>query len=112
MTQKPKDWNGECPARACTRFAHATDSRELSATDDFFVVSDMGSYYNVYRQHHYSANTSDAVLTDLKAGLDSANSTQLRTGQWATLHCGVEVITANTHLTIDLVNNCMMGRTN
>ena len=70
MTQKPKDWNGECPARACTRFAHATNSRELSATDDFFVVSDMGSYYNVYRQHHYSANTSDAVLTDLKAGLD------------------------------------------
>ena len=49
MTQKPKDWN---------------------ASDDFFVVSDMGSYYNVFAAHKYSANTSDAVLTDLKAGLD------------------------------------------
>jgi beta-glucosidase-like glycosyl hydrolase len=49
MTQKPKDWN---------------------ASDDFFVVSDMGSYYNVYAKHHYSANTSDALLTDLHAGLD------------------------------------------
>jgi beta-glucosidase len=49
MTQKPKDWN---------------------ASDDFFVVSDMGSYYNVFAAHKYSANTSDALLTDLQAGLD------------------------------------------
>lgn len=49
MTQKPKDWN---------------------ASDDFFVVSDMGSYYNVYAAHKYSANTSDALLTDMQAGLD------------------------------------------
>ena len=32
MTQKPQDWN---------------------ASDDFFVVSDMGSYYNVFHAHHY-----------------------------------------------------------
>ena len=49
MTTKPAEWN---------------------ATDDFFVVSDMGSYYNVYKQHKYSENTSDALLTDLQAGLD------------------------------------------
>ena len=71
MTQKPKDWNGECLARSRALFAgDATNSRQLSATDDFFVVSNMGSYYNVCRQHHYSANTSEALLTDLKAGLD------------------------------------------
>ena len=29
----------------------------------------MGSYYNVFQHHHYRDNTSDAVLTDLKAGL-------------------------------------------
>ena len=49
MTKKPQDWN---------------------ASQDFFVVSDMGSYYNVYAAHKYRANTSDALLTDLKAGLD------------------------------------------
>jgi beta-glucosidase len=49
MTQKPKDWN---------------------ASSEFFVVSDMGSYYNVFAHHKYSANASDALLTDLKAGLD------------------------------------------
>lgn len=49
MTTKPTEWN---------------------ATDDFFVVSDMGSYYNVYKAHKYSENTSDALLTDLQAGLD------------------------------------------
>ena len=48
LAEKPKDWN---------------------ASDDFFVVSDMGSYYNVYDRHHYRDNTSDALLTDLKAGL-------------------------------------------
>lgn len=49
MTDKPKAWN---------------------ATGGFFVVSDMGSYYNVFAAHKYRANTSDALLTDLKAGLD------------------------------------------
>ena len=49
MKQKPKEWN---------------------ASDDFFVVSDMGSYYNVFAAHKYRANTSDALLTDLQAGLD------------------------------------------
>jgi hypothetical protein len=46
-----------------------TKPREWNATDDFFVVSDMGSYYNVYKQHKYRENTSDALLTDLQAGL-------------------------------------------
>ena len=49
MTRKPREWN---------------------ATDDFFVVSDMGSYWAVYAKHKYRANTSDALLTDLAAGLD------------------------------------------
>ena len=49
MEEKPHDWN---------------------ASDSFFVVSDMDSYYNVFAQHHYAANTSDAVLTSLNAGLD------------------------------------------
>lgn len=30
----------------------------------------MGSYYNVYKAHHYRNNTSDAHLTDLHAGMD------------------------------------------
>jgi beta-glucosidase len=49
MTQKPKEWN---------------------ASSEFFVVSDMGSYYNVFKHHKYRANGSDALLTDLDAGLD------------------------------------------
>ena len=49
MKQKPREWN---------------------ASDEFFVVSDMGSYWNFYHAHKYSTNTSDALLTDLQAGLD------------------------------------------
>jgi hypothetical protein len=28
--------------------------KEWNASDDFFVVSDMGSYYNVYEKHKYA----------------------------------------------------------
>jgi hypothetical protein len=44
--------------------------REWGVTPDFFVVSDMGSYYNVFAAHKYGANFSDALYGDLHAGLD------------------------------------------
>jgi beta-glucosidase len=48
MKQKIKDWN---------------------ATEGFFTVSDMGTYYNVYVAHHYSNSTAQALYEDLGAGL-------------------------------------------
>ena len=50
MKQKVQDWN---------------------ASEGFFTVSDMGTYYNVYAAHHYKNcnSTAQALYEDLGAGL-------------------------------------------
>ena len=44
--------------------------REWKATDGFFVISDMDSYLNVWAQHKYADNLTDALAGELHAGLD------------------------------------------
>lgn len=42
--------------------------QDWNVTNDFFVVSDMGSYLNVFQAHHYTSNLSEAMIVDFHAG--------------------------------------------